>query len=409
MRTRVGVFFGGISVEHEVSVISGLQAIHAMDADRYEAIPIYISKDRTWYTGEKLTDIEAYKDLKALLSEATPVIPVAADNGGIILQKNPAPRFGKREVSQIDVAFPVLHGTFGEDGGLQGLFELMNIPYVGCDVGASALGMDKVTMKQVLRNEKLPVLNDVWFYNREWQEDSASIVKRIEEEIGLPAIVKPANLGSSVGIGVARNQESLEIAIEEALEYASKLIVEPLITDLKEMNCSVLGDTDEAEASVIEEVLKTEDILSYADKYQGSSRGGSKGGSGSKSMGGGMESTDRIIPAPISGEETEQIQTLAVSTFKALGCGGVSRIDFMKDEANDTIYVNEINTIPGSLSFYLWEAADKDFQTLTNDLIQLALKRQRDRERLTFSIDSNLFSLQGGGGGKGGSKGGSKR
>ncbi|GAK05525.1 D-alanine-D-alanine ligase [Geomicrobium sp. JCM 19037] len=361
MKTRVGVFFGGISVEHEVSVISGLQAIHAMDTDRYEPVPIYISKDRTWYTGESLLDIEAYKDLKNLLQESTVVTPIAAENGGIILQKLPVPRFGKREAGQIDVAFPVLHGTFGEDGVLQGLFELMNIPYTGCDVGASAAGMDKITMKQVLRNEGLPVLDDVWFMGAN-DEDMEAVVTQVEEKLGYPAIVKPANLGSSVGIGIARNRTSLETAVEEALEYASKLVIEPLIGELKEINCSVLGDTEHAEASVLEEVLKTEEILSYADKYQGSSNGGSKSSGGSKGTSGGMESTDRIIPAPVSDERTEEIQSLGVRTFKALGCGGVSRIDFMIDETTDSVYVNEINTIPGSLSFYLWDLPAKTFR-----------------------------------------------
>ncbi|MBB6451365.1 D-alanine-D-alanine ligase [Geomicrobium halophilum] len=407
MKTRVGVFFGGISVEHEVSVISGLQAIDAMDLNRYEPIPIYMAKDRTWYTGERLTDIEAYKDLDGLLQEVQKVTPVAADNGGVVLQKKPVPKFGKRDVAQIDVAFPVLHGTFGEDGALQGFFELLNVPYTGCDVAASGAGMDKITMKQMLRDEGVPVLEDVWFYQHQWAEQQEALQSKIEENLGYPVIVKPANLGSSVGIGIARDSGSLESVVEEALTFAPKLVVEPLISNLTEVNCSVLGDPEEMKTSALEEVLKTEDILSYADKYQGGS--GGKGDQSGTKGGSGMESTDRIIPAPVSEELSEEIRTLAKDTFRILGGSGVARIDFMIDKKDEKVYVNEINTIPGSLSFYLWEPVGKDFTALTHEMIQLALKRERNRERLTFSIDSNLFSLQGNNNGKGGKQGGNKR
>lgn len=404
MKTKVGVFFGGISVEHEVSVISGLQAIDAMDDRRYEPVPIYMAKDRTWYTGEKLLDIEAYKDLDGLLQEVQSVTPVPAENGGVRLQKNPVPKFGKREVAHIDVAFPVLHGTFGEDGVLQGFFELLNIPYAGSDVTSSAAGMDKIMMKQMLRDQEVPVLADVWFYQHQWAGQQASLQKQIEEKLGYPVIVKPANLGSSVGIDIARDAASLETVVEEAFAFASKLVVEPLLSDITEVNCSVLGDTEEAEASELEEVLKTEDILSYADKYQGSA--GGKGESEGTKGGGGMENTDRVIPAPIDGDLSSEVRRLAKDTFHILGCSGVSRIDFMIDKSENQVYVNEINTIPGSLSFYLWEPAGKDFTTLIHEMIQLALKRERNREQLTFSIDTNLFALQGnnGKGGKQGSK-----
>ncbi|WP_090399878.1 D-alanine--D-alanine ligase family protein [Natribacillus halophilus] len=403
MKTKVGVFFGGISVEHEVSVISGLQAIEAMDEERYEPVPVYMAKDRTWYTGESLLDIEAYKDLDRLLQEAQPVTPVAAENGGVDLQKKPVPRFGKREVAHIDVAFPVLHGTFGEDGVLQGFFEVLNIPYAGCDVAASAAGMDKITMKQMLRDQAVPVLDDVWFYQHQWAGQQEEWQNHIDEKLGYPVIVKPANLGSSVGIDIARNRDSLAEVVEEAFAFASKLVVEPLISDLTEVNCSVLGDAEEAEASELEEVLKTEDILSYADKYQGGS--GGKGESAGAKGGGGMENTDRVIPAPVSEAMAAEIRSLAKDTFRVLGCSGVARVDLMIDQNEDKVYINEINTIPGSLSFYLWEPAGKDFTTLVHEMIQLALKRERNREQLTFSVDTNLFSLQGGSkGGKQGNK-----
>ncbi|RSL30109.1 D-alanine--D-alanine ligase [Salibacterium salarium] len=401
MKTRVGVFFGGVSVEHEVSVISALQAIQSMNSEKYEAIPIYISKDRVWYTGDELLDIEAYKDLTQLLNTAQKVTMKTSEEGNIVLQKDPVPRFGKRIEAEIDVAFPIVHGTFGEDGVLQGFFELLNLPYVGCDVLSSASGMDKVTMKQILRDSSLPVLDYVWFYSSHWMEDSADILSMVGEKLKYPVIVKPANLGSSVGINKAENKEELEEAVEEAMEFSSKILVEQMVQNMKEVNCSVLGDYEEVEASVIEEVLKSEEILSYEDKYQG---GGGKNGDATK----GMESTDRVIPAEIADHQTSEVQELAKDTFQILGCSGVSRIDFLIDQGTSDVYVNEINTIPGSLSFYLWEPAGKTYTTLTDQLIQLALKRKRERDKLVFSIDSNLFSMQSSEGTKG-SKNGSKR
>ncbi|MGY4691729.1 D-alanine--D-alanine ligase family protein [Salibacterium sp. K-3] len=398
MKTRVGVFFGGVSVEHEVSVISALQAVQAMDDSKYEAVPVYISKDRSFYTGEELLDIENYKDLDNLLETAQKVMVTRSDDGSVVLQKDPVPRFGKKIAAEIDLAFPIIHGTFGEDGVLQGYFELLNLPYVGCDVLSSAGGMDKVVMKQILRDSGLPVLDYVWFYSSHWVEDSAEMIKMIGEKLGFPVIVKPANLGSSVGINKAENEQELEEAVEEAMEFSAKLLVETMVEDMKEVNCSVLGDYEEVEASEIEEVLKSEEILSYEDKYQ---CGSGKDGDAAK----GMESTDRIIPAELEEDRSREVRELAKDTFQILGCSGVSRIDFLIDQARDRVYVNEINTIPGSLSFYLWEPAGKDYRTLTDQLIQLALKRKREREKLVFSIDSNLFSMQNAGSGKGSKNG----
>ncbi|WP_261134850.1 D-alanine--D-alanine ligase family protein [Bacillus sp. Marseille-Q3570] len=397
MKIKVGVFFGGVSVEHEVSVISALQAINAMDRDRYEPIPIYISKNKNWYTGEGLLEIENYKNLNELLKQCERITITTNEQGRPVINKHTTGMFSKKLISEIDVAFPVIHGTFGEDGILQGFFELHGIPYVGCDVFSSAVGMDKVMMKQILRDSGLPILDYVWFYSSKWMNDQEALVAKIEGELSYPVIVKPANLGSSVGISKATNREELEEAVELAMEFATKIVVEKMVTSLQEVNCSVLGDYEEAESSVCEEVLSSTDILTYQDKYQ-SGGSSSKGGGASK----GMESTNRKIPAELSAEKTAEVQRLAKETFQTLGCSGVSRIDFLIDKTTDNVYVNEINTIPGSLSFYLWEPTGKSFKELTSDMIQLALKRERERESLTFSVDSNLFSLHSGG--KGGSK-----
>ncbi|WP_257350871.1 D-alanine--D-alanine ligase family protein [Pseudalkalibacillus decolorationis] len=398
MKIKVGVFFGGVSVEHEVSVISALQAINAMDRDQYEPIPIYISKNKNWYTGEALFEIDNYKNMNELLKQCQRVIITTDENGRPVIQKHTTGMFGKKLISEIDVAFPVIHGTYGEDGVLQGFLELHGIPYVGCDVFSSAVGMDKVMMKQILRDSGVPILDYVWFYSSGWLNRQDELVAKVEQELRYPVIVKPANLGSSVGISKATDRAELEEAVELAMGFATKLVVEKMVVNLKEVNCSVVGDYEEAESSVCEEVLSSTDILTYQDKYQ--SGGGSKDGGGSK----GMESTNRKIPAELSDDVTAQVQGLAKDTFQILGCAGVSRIDFLIDNTTDSVYVNEINTIPGSLSFYLWEPTGKSFTQLTTDLVQIALKRHRERESLTFSVDTNLFSMHGGGA-KGGSKG----
>lgn len=388
MKTKVGVVFGGLSVEHEVSVISALQAIKAMDENKYEAIPLYISKNNEWYTGDALTDVEEYKELNELLQKSEKVLLTTSEDGKVIVQKKNTGLFGKKAVTEIDVVFPVIHGTNGEDGSLQGMLEMLQIPYVGCDVFSSAVGMDKVMMKQILNDSGIPIVEYHWFYSTYWLHNQDEVKTEVEK-IGYPVIVKPANLGSSVGISKAYNDDELEEAINEAIEFSHKIVVEKMIADLTEVNCSVVGDYEEVESSVLEEVLSSEDILTYEDKYQG----GGKGGDASK----GMESTNRVIPAEIPEDQTQEVQKLAEQTFKVLGCNGVSRIDFLIDKESQNAYVNEINTIPGSLSFYLWEPSGKDFTQLTDRLLQLALKRQREREKLNFSIDSNLFSLHSGG------------
>ncbi|UOQ86373.1 D-alanine--D-alanine ligase family protein [Gracilibacillus salinarum] len=382
MKTKVAVIFGGVSVEHEVSVISALQAINAMDSSKYEAIPVYISKSREWYTGEVLKDIENYKNLDQLFKDADKVVFEQENENTIVLKKKERSMFSKGVITDIDVVFPVIHGTNGEDGSLQGYLELLGLPYVGCDVASSAAGMDKVMMKQILRDAGVPIVDYQWFYASQWHEDQEKI-KQLAEQVGYPVIVKPANLGSSVGISKAANAEELEEAVDLAVSYSFKVIIEKMVTDLTEVNCSVIGDYEQVESSVCEQVLSTDEILSYADKYQsGGKTGDTKG----------MESVNRVIPAEISEEATTKVKQLAEQTFKLLNASGVSRIDFLLNPDGE-VFVNEINTIPGSLSFYLWEPSGKNFEQLTDQLIQLALKRERERQSIQFSIDTNLFSL----------------
>lgn len=393
MKTKVGVFFGGRSVEHEISVISALQAINAFNKEKYDVIPVYISKEGKWFTGPALLDISNYKDLKALENKVEEVYmrPVLGDfslyrintKGGLFSKKEPV-------VETLHIAFPVLHGSHGEDGMFQGLLETIGIPFVGCDTLSSANGMDKITMKMILRESGIPVVDYIWFNDREWLSSREIIDKKIEDELGYPVIVKPANLGSSVGISKASDRKSLDAAIENAIRFSSRIIVEHMVQNMMEINCSVLGDADHRETSVCEEPIKEKDFLTYQEKY----------GGGSKS---GMQASQKKIPADIPDITSNKIKKLASETFRVLACNGVSRIDFMIDKDSNDIYVNEINTIPGSLSFYLWEESGISFSDLIDKLIALALKRKRDTDRKTYSYDTNIFAM--GGGLKGGLKG----
>ena len=392
--------FGGKTVEHEVSVISGIQAIMAMDTGKYEVIPVYLTKDNDMYTGSDIGDISAYKDIPALLKRSQRVIMVN-DGGRVQLVPYPAKLLGPKPV-QIDIAFPVVHGTNVEDGALQGYLKTVGIPFVGPDVLSSAISMDKYITKAVLKDAGVPVL-DAKVYTLADYADMEALMDDAEKLDGYPLIVKPVNLGSSVGIKVAGSRDELVSALDDAFMYATRVLVEHAITNLREINCSVLGDENEAAASECEEPLSSGGILSYEDKYVnggGGKKGASKGSGGSK--GAGMANLSRKIPADLSPEQREKIREMAVKSFRALGCNGVSRIDFMIDEDSGKLYFNEINPIPGSLSFYLWEAAGVQYSELLDRMIQLALKRMRTEEALTFTFDTNILASANLGGGKSG-------
>ena len=389
MKTRVAMMFGGKTVEHEVSVISGIQALKAMDTEKYEVIPVYMTKENDMYIGSDIGDIKAYRDIPALLKKSQRVIMVN-DNGRVQLVQFPPKKFGGMKPVDIDIAFPVVHGTNVEDGALQGYLKTVGIPFVGPDVTASAISMDKAVTKAVLKEAGVPVL-DANVYTMADYEDPEGVADDIEKTIGYPVIIKPVNLGSSVGIGIAKSRDELIDAIDDAFRYAARIMAEHAISKLREINCAVLGDENGAEASECEEPLTSGEILSYEDKYVsgGGKKGGAKGSSGSK--GAGMANLSRKIPADLSPEKREEIRELAVKSFKALGCNGVSRIDFMIDEEEDKLYFNEINPIPGSLSFYLWEPVGVPYKELLDRMIQLALKRTRIEESLTFTFDTNIL------------------
>lgn len=391
MKTNVGVFFGGRSTEHEISVISASQAMSAINKDKYDVTPIYISKQGKWYTGEALLDIANYKDIPSLLKKVEEVY-MAPQYGDYNLYRVKKPMFGSAVLTTLDVVIPVLHGTNCEDGIFEGVLETIGIPYAGCNTLSSANGMDKITMKMILQACDIPVVDYVWFTDKQWFSQRDALIEEIESKLGYPVIVKPANLGSSVGIGRAVNREQLIEKIDGAEIYSTRIIVEHMVEELQEINCSVLGDCDEYRTSVCEEPIKSGEILSYEDKYMGGSKGAK-----------GMQASQKRIPAELPDEVTKRIQFLAGETFRVLSCHGVSRVDVIIDRSNSNIYVNEINTIPGSLSFYLWEATGIPFDKLMDTLVDLALKRKRESGMKTVSYDHNIFNL--GAGVKGGKLG----
>ena len=383
MKTNIAVIYGCRSVEHEVSIISAVQAMRSINREKYDVTPIYVTKNGEMYTGDMLFDIEVYSDLPKLFENADR-ISLLREGDRVVARHLDNGIFRKKKDICIDVAFPIVHGTNCEDGTIAGLLEFLNLPYVGCDILSAAVGMDKYVFKNVLQSAGLPVLDCVYFRAREYAQDKERILGEIKAKIGFPLIIKPVNLGSSVGISKVDDEDSLEEAVSLAVSFSDRVLAERAITNLREINCSVLGDPDSCEASVCEEPFMHDEILSYEDKYMG----GGKSSGGSK----GMASLSRKIPADLSEEKAEEIRRLACDVFRATGSSGVVRIDFMIDTATDKVYANEINTIPGSLAFYLWEATGLSYTDMIDRLVEIAFRRQRNRENLTFTIDTNILS-----------------
>ena len=329
MKMKLGVFFGGKSVEHEISIITANQAITSLNKDKYEIIPIYISKNGKMYTGVKLFDLKEYRDLDKLIKSCEEVVCVNSGNKANILRVNNK-LFSNSVINTIEVAFPIMHGTNGEDGSIQGFLEILGVPYIGPDVLASSIGMDKIMMRRVLKEQNIPSLDYVAFYSLDYIKNEDKYIKEIEENLKYPVIVKAGNLGSSVGIKKAKDKEGLIEAIEFAMEFSDRVMVENAVVKLKEINCSVMGDMIDANPSICEEPIGSDEILSYQDKYVG---GGKTKGNGSK----GMATLQRKVPADISEEMTKKIQGIAVKTFKVLGCNGISRILWFSSGPNISI------------------------------------------------------------------------
>lgn len=377
---NIGVFFGGTSVEHEVSIITAQQAIAQLKKmTEYNVVPIYISKQNRWYTGEYLLEVEHFKDLKKVLANAERVQVVKGERNAFVIH-DPIKKFQNPVVNTLDLAFPIIHGTGGEDGSLQGFFEHLDIPYVGCGVLAAALTMDKIASKQFLQSSGIRVVEGEWFYSHHWLSYPNDIVDDLEKKLRYPMIVKPADIGSSVGVKAAKNRSELIEAIDFARHFSTRILVERMLIGMREINISLLGDSEKLELSVCEEPISASEFLTYEEKYV--NEGQSKG----------MSSAKRQIPANISQDMKHEIERMAAEAFIALDCSGVTRVDFMIDKTTQLPYINEFNTVPGSLSFYLWEATGKSFMAMLQAMIDAAYRCYRRKQALTRSNDINILS-----------------
>lgn len=377
MKKKVGVVFGGRSVEHEVSVITGLQIIENIDKDKYEIVPIYIDKEGRWLTGDSLFKFENFKENK--LENVDEIIFSPRYNDfNLYAFPEKVGFLGKKVIEKVDIIFPAVHGTNGEDGTIQGLFELMNIPYAGGNVLASSVGMDKILMKDVFKANNLSVVDYTWFYRSKWVESREGILEKIEKELSYPLFIKPANLGSSIGISKAVDKKTLMNGIEIAIRYDRKIIIEKAVENPREINCAIMGYDDHLETSLCEEPLGWEDLLSYEDKYVKSNM---KNG----------EEERRKIPADIEDSIQEEIEIIARKAFQVIGGSGNARIDFLLDEKNK-VYINEINTMPGSIAYYLWEGKDIPFKELVNKMIDIAIRVHEEKNKNMYSYDGDLFN-----------------
>ncbi len=372
MKLKVGFIYGGISTEHEISIISAIQAINNMDLDKYDVVPIYLSKNGVFYTGKYLLNIDNYKDLNLIAKKCKEVSIIKKNNEFALLSVN----FPHKVLTNIDIFFPVVHGYNVEDGSIAGFLETIGAPYAESDLYASSIGQDKVIQKMVFKENEINIVPYTYFYENEYLANENEIIAKINE-LAYPVIVKPARLGSSVGISIANNETSLKEAINDALKYDEKIIVEKVIENLKELNCSVLGDKDLYKPSLIEEVSAKDNILSYEDKYI----------SGGKSKG--MASASRKVPADISKKLTREIENMSIKACKALNTSGIVRIDYLYDTKNEKIYLNEINIIPGSLSFYLWK--NMKYKDLLANIIELGIKKYKNKSRKQTSFETNVL------------------
>lgn len=371
MRLNIGVIFGGKSVEHEISIISAIEAMGYADENKYKIVPIYIDKDNTWYTGEHLKSIINFRDIDLVKRYAKKVALVKMDRS-FVLQKL---GMFKKNLCVIDIVVPIGHGAYLEDGSLQGYLNMLGVPYAGPSVLGAALGQDKVIQKELLKVNNIPVVNYTWFYSYELSDKK--LVQERLSKLKFPVFIKPSSLGSSIGIEIAEDEKDFFKKVKNTIKYDKKILVEEKVNDVKEINISVLGNYKKVEVSEIEEINSNEDFYSFKEKYINNF---------SKT-----QEKDKKTKPIISKEMIEDMKEYAINTFKALDGNGVARIDFLINDKTKKIYVNEINTIPGSLSSYLWKAKKKNQTELFDDLIAIAVDNKKDDEQIQKAIPGNLL------------------
>ena len=384
-KKTIGVIFGSRSCEHEVAIISALQLMKSANPEHFTVVPVYISMTGEWYAGEPLFDLKTYRQFDPYQQGIIRVWLDPAAGSGALMTLDPPKGLFKREklrmVARLDCAIPVMHGMHGEDGTLQGMLEMCNIPYTSSGVAASAVGMDKVYMKSFFIGCGFPVLPSCQALRSRWETDSLSVIREIEETLTYPVFVKPASLGSSIGVSRARDVKELTECLELAFEFDRKALVEKGLDNPLELNCSVLGYNDEVSVSEIEMPVPGGDLLSFMDKYL----------QGGKNPGKGMASLKRILPAPIEPELKDRIQSLSADIFKQMDCKGVVRIDYMFDAASGELYITEINTIPGSLAFYLWAESGLSYAELIDRMVAFAEKAHEDKNNSNYAFSSDIL------------------
>lgn len=388
MKIKVGVLFGGDSVEHEVSIITAVQAMEYINKDKYEVVPIYIDKERNWYTDASLMKMETYKDMEKLKSTLPKVCLTKKEQEFVLLKTK---GLFNKVVNTIDIAFPIVHGKGVEDGSLAGYLDTLGIPYVGSDMLGASIGQDKVVQKQVMQMEGIPVANYVWFYESDYVTKKEEMLSKINK-LGYPVIVKPARLGSSIGINFVKKARDIESALEEAFSYDEKVIVEETIENLLEVDCAVYGNHEVMETSLIGEMITNNDFLTFEDKYLNG--GGKKGPA--KKMSGSVSTSGFKIPAKLDKKTEEEIYSLSKKAFRALNLKGITRFDFLINKETKQVYVNEPNTIPGCLAFFFFTPKDISYEKLLDNVITLAIKEYKERQKKISSFESNVLSTYNG-------------
>lgn len=392
------VLYGSRACEHDVSIITAVQAMNNANPAKYYIVPVYIDRQGRWFTGDALRRMDFYTHFDE--KQLTPCMLVPRTGGGARLCKTKRGLFGGNPViCDADCALMAFHGMNGEDGTVQGMLELYGVPYTSAGVLGSATGMDKIAMKLIYRGCGLPVLPMCWFERSDWEADREDVLNRVEREIGYPAFVKPANLGSSIGISKAKDRASLADAIDTAAAFDRRILVEKGVDHPMEVNCAAVGYGNDVTVSVCEMPVSWEEFLTFDEKYMRGGKG-AKGVKGAPAKGapakggakGGMQSLARKVPAPIPDETTKSIQSMTAEIFHVMDLKGVVRVDYLIDKETNQVYVNEVNTIPGSLAFYLFEPMGIPFGALIDRMVDAALRAQEDRKASTFSYGSEILS-----------------
>jgi len=377
MKKTIGVFFGSRSPEHDVSIITGQLIISGLKKLGHTVHAIYLDKQGKWYLGEQFSHLKQFSDPSSTFKQKDTEwhLDLQASLGKLVFKKK---GFGGQTI-EVDMAFPAFHGQNGEDGTFQGLCEMFNVPYVGCDVTSSAVTMDKVVTKLLYKSSSIPTTDFLSFLKSDWQNNKKNIHTTIETQLHFPVIVKPARLGSSIGISKAKNEKELEFALEIAFHYDEKVIVEVCINNLMDVTCAVIGN-EAPIPSLLQESVFADDLFSYEDKYL--EDGGAQLGNAQNSI---------MIPARLDEASTKKIQEIAIQTYKLIGCSGIARVDFLYDKATKQIYANEVNTLPGTLYHHLWKKSGIELHELLTKLITYAEERYEKKKQYTLTFASDLL------------------